>query len=111
MNDQLGGNGAVNSTGNAARSAGPSASYAGRIKARIKPNIVFPDSLDGNPSAEVEVRVAADGSIIGRRLLKSSGSREWDDAVLRAIDKTAMLPRDTDGRVEPLMLIEFKPRE
>jgi len=111
MNAQLGGEGAPGSTGTAARDAGPSAGYAGRIKARIKPNIVLTDPVSGNPSAEVEVRVAADGSIIGRRLAKSSGSREWDEAVLRAIDRTGILPRDTDGRVPPVMLIAFKPGE
>lgn len=95
----LAGDGAPNSTGTAAKSAGPSASYAGRIKARILPNIVFPDSVSGNPQATVEVKAGPDGTIIGRRLLKSSGVPAWDEAVLRAIDKTEVLPRDTDGRV------------
>lgn len=111
MNEQLGGTGAANSTGSAARDAGPSAGYAGRIKARIKPNIVLTDDISGNPVAEVEVRVAPDGTIIGRRIVKSSGVKAWDDTVLRAIDRTAMLPRDTNGRVEPTMIISFKPFE
>ena len=42
--------------GNAARTSGPSASYAGRIKARIKPNIVLTATLAGNPAATVEVQ-------------------------------------------------------
>ncbi|MEP6739404.1 MAG: cell envelope integrity protein TolA [Caldimonas sp.] len=99
------------STGNAARTAGPSAGYAGRIKARIKPNIVLTTSVAGNPLATVEVRLAPDGTIVGRKLVKSSGSPVWDETVLRAIDKTEVLPRDTDGRVPPLMQIEFKPFE
>ena len=107
----LAGDGAPNSTGTAAKSAGPSASYAGRIKARILPNIVFPDSVSGNPQATVEVKVAPDGTIIGRRLLKSSGVPAWDEAVLRAIDRTATLPRDTDGRVPPSLEISFRPRD
>ncbi|GAA0756490.1 cell envelope integrity protein TolA [Ideonella azotifigens] len=111
MNAQLGGTGAENSTGTAARSAGPSANYAGRIKAYIKPNIVLTDPVPGNPTAEVEVRVAPDGSIIGRKLSKSSGSAAWDEAVIRAIDRTAKLPRDTDGTVPSAMTISFKPSE
>jgi colicin import membrane protein len=103
--------GAPDSSGTAAQSAGPSASYAGRIKARIKPNIVFTEELAGNPLASVELRVAPDGTITARRLVTSSGSPTWDDAVLRAIDKTAVLPRDTDGRVPALMVIDFKPRD
>ncbi len=103
--------GAANSTGTAARNSGPSATYAGRIKARIKPNIVFSDSISGNPLATVEVRVAPDGAIVSRRLVHSSGVRAWDDAVLRAIDKTETLPRDIDGSVPPRLQIEFKPND
>jgi len=108
---EAGGTGAPSSTGTAAREAGPSASYAGRIIARIKPNIVLTDEIPGNPTASVEVRAGPDGTIIGRRLVKSSGQKAWDDAVLRAIDRTEILPRDTDGRVPGTMVIEFRPRE
>jgi colicin import membrane protein len=97
--------------GTAARTAGPSASYAGRIVARVKPNIVLTDDVPGNPLAVVEVRCAPDGTIIGRRLLQSSGNKEWDNAVLRAIDRTEVLPRDTDGRVPSPMNLEFRPRD
>jgi colicin import membrane protein len=106
-----GATGEPGSTGTASRTAGPSASYAGRIKARILPNIVFSDTITGNPQATVEVKAAPDGTIIGRRLLKSSGVPAWDEAVLRAIDKTEILPRDTDGRVPPALEISFRPHE
>jgi colicin import membrane protein len=98
-------------TGTAARTSGPSASYAGRIKARIKPNIVLTGNVSGNPTASVEVRCAPDGTIVGRRILKSSGSPVWDETVLRAIDKTEVLPKDTDGRVPASMTIDFRPLE
>ena len=107
----LAGKGAPNAPGDAERSSGPSSSYAGRIAARIKPNIVFTDVTSGNPAALVEIRVAPDGTIVGKRLLESSGVRSWDDAVLRAIDKTEVLPRDTDGRVVPRFQIRFRPRD
>ena len=98
-------------TGNAARTAGPSSGYAGRIKARIKPNIVLASSLDGNPAATVEVRVAPDGTIVGRKIVKSSGSTVWDETVLRAIDKTEVLPKDVDGTIPPTFEITFRPRD
>ncbi len=99
------------STGTALKSAGPSASYAGRIIARIKPNIVYTDDIVGNPVAEVEVRTSPDGTIVGRKILKSSGVKAWDDAVIKAIDKTEVLPRDTDGRGPPALVISFRPRD
>ena len=46
-----------------------------------------------------------------RKLIKSSGVKSWDEAVLRAIDKTEVLPRDVDGRVVPEFLIAFRPRD
>ncbi|AGX87475.1 energy transducer TonB [Candidatus Symbiobacter mobilis] len=98
-------------TGTAAHSAAPSAGYAGRIRARIRPNIVFTEDVAGNPTAEVEVRAAPDGRILGRRLVQPSGVASWDDAVLKAIDKTDSLPRDTDGRVPTPLVIVFSLRD
>ncbi|MCW7539160.1 cell envelope integrity protein TolA [Aquabacterium sp. A7-Y] len=94
-----------------AAAGSPSASYAGKIIARVRPNIVFSDVVAGNPSAEVEVRAAPDGTILGSRLIKSSGSDEWDQAVLRAVDKTQTLPRDENGRVPSPMILRFRPRD
>jgi colicin import membrane protein len=111
MQGQANATGDADSTGTAARTSGPSANYAGRIKARIKPNIVFSDSVGGNPLATVEVHCSSDGTIVSRKLVRSSGNAAWDDAVLRAIDKTETLPRDVDGRVPSVMQIDFKPRD
>ena len=95
-------------TGIAARSAAPSATYAGKVNARVRQYIVFPGSVANDAVAEVEVNSAPGGSIISRRLIKSSGNKEWDEAVLRAIDKTSSLPPDTDGRVPARLIIAFK---
>ena len=111
MQGMAGATGGETSTGTAMQSSGPSASYAGRIIARILPNIIMTDAIDGDPKATVEVKVAPDGRIIGRRLLRSSGVTAWDDAVLRAIDRTDMLPRDVDGRVPPVMELTFNPKQ
>lgn len=106
-----GATGGESASGTAQRSAGPSAGYAGRIRARIKPNIVFTDDVAGNPTAEVEVRAAPDGTIVSRRLIKPSGIKAWDDSVIKAIDKTEVLPRDVDGRVPPTLVISFRPKD
>lgn len=111
MTALAGATGAPTSTGSALQSSGPSASYAGRIRARIKPNIVFADEIIGNPTAEVEVRTAPEGTIISRKLLKTSGDKAWDEAVLKAIDKTEVLPRDVDGRIPSPLVISFRPKD
>jgi colicin import membrane protein len=109
MMGQAGATGAPGSTGTALKDAAPSASYAGKLIARIKPNILLTETVSGNPSADVEVRSSPTGSILSRRLVKSSGNSDWDQAVLRAIDRTAELPRDVDGRVPPVLVITFTP--
>jgi colicin import membrane protein len=111
MKGLAGATGAPTATGTALRSSGPSASYAGRVAARVKPNIVFTEDIAGNPRAEIEVRTAPDGTIVGQRILKSSGVKGWDDAVLKAVIKTEVLPRDTDGRVPSPLIIDFRPKD
>jgi colicin import membrane protein len=111
MQGMAGASGDEKAKGTALKSSGPSASYAGRIRARIKPNITFTEDVAGNPKAEVEVRTSPDGTILSRKLLSSSGNKAWDEAVLKAIDKTATLPRDEDGRVPPVLEISFRHKD
>ncbi len=108
-----GATGPSTSTGSALQSAAPSASYAGKVEAKIRPNITFADVdlVQGNPAAEVDIRIAPDGTIVGTpKLVKSSGNKAWDTAVLRAIEKTETLPRDTDGRVPSAMTLVLRPK-
>jgi colicin import membrane protein len=111
MQGMIGATGAPDSTGTAQRSSGPSAGYQGKLRAAIYPNITLLDSVLGNPEALVEVRTSPDGAILSRRLVKSSGNRIWDEAVLNAIDRTRTLPKDVDGRVPTPIEILFRPRE
>lgn len=80
-----------------------STGYASRIKSRIEPNIM---GQNAGP-VSVEIRSMPDGTIISRKLVRPSGSAEWDNAVLKGIDKTDVLPRDTDGRVPQTITITF----
>lgn len=106
-----GATGGANASGSALQSSAPSAGYGGKVVAKVKPNIVFPDDFEGNPKAEIEIRLSPDGTIVSSKLVKPSGNKAWDDAVLKAIDKTQTMPRDTDGRVPSSMIIGFKPRD
>jgi colicin import membrane protein len=107
----MAGTGAPSSSGNAAQASGPSAGWGARVQARVRPNIVFADTVEGNPKAEVEVRTSPDGTIVAKRLVRSSGVKAWDEAVLRALDKTEALPRDVDGRVPSPVIIAFRPHD
>ncbi len=103
--------GTPGSTGTAAQNAAPSAGWVGRVKGKVRPLIIYADDGGANPMAEVQVALAPDGRIMGSKVLKASGDPEWDRAVLRAIEKAETLPRDVDGRVPPVLILTFSPRE
>ena len=111
MQGLAGATGGETATGKDKETRGPSGGYGGKVAAKVKPNIVFPDQVDGNPRAEVEVRAAPDGTIVGTRITHSSGNKAWDDAVIRALQRTETLPRDVDGRVPPSFVIVFRPKD
>lgn len=89
----------------------PSSSYAGKLRAAIRPHIVYFDNPAGNPQAEVEVLASPTGTILSAKLLKSSGNTEWDNAVLRAVEKAQTLPKDENGRVWSPIVITFRPKD
>ncbi|MDH6166187.1 colicin import membrane protein [Variovorax boronicumulans] len=112
MQGLAGASGADDSKGTALRSSGPSSGYAGRIAAAVRPNITFPDAdtVNGNPAAEFEVNLAPDGTIVGVKLTRSSGLPSWDEAAERGLRKTDKLPRDTDGRIFPSLIVSLRPK-
>jgi colicin import membrane protein len=112
MQGLAGASGADDAKGTAQRTSGPSSGYAGRIAAAVRPNITFPDAdtVNGNPAAEFEVSLAPDGTIVGVKLSKSSGLPGWDEAAERGLRKTDKLPRDTDGRIFPSLIVSLRPK-
>lgn len=88
------------------------AGYADKVRKKILPLIIFnPSLIAGNPSTEVAVELAPDGTIISRKVLKSSGDAGWDRAVLKAIDDAQTLPKDDDGNVPKQVRLNFKPKD
>jgi len=108
-----GATGSAASQGSAQKSSGPSASYSGRLAALFKKNINFssPETLSGNPKATVEVRVSASGLILSSRLISSSGVPAWDNAVLRAVEKTERIPADENGNYVSVFPVNFGPKD
>jgi colicin import membrane protein len=111
MMGEAGATGDANAKGSAQKSSGPSASYGGKVRAAVKPNVVFTDDIAGNPKAEIEVRTTLDGTIISQRLVKSSGNKAWDDAAIKGVIRTGTLPRDVDGRVPTPMTLIMSPKD
>ena len=71
--------------------------YVGKIRARIRSNIILPPDIKGNPEAIFEVVQFPSGEILSVHLKKSSGHAAYDAAVERAIHKSSPLPKPENG--------------
>ena len=90
---------------------GTSRTYSAIARAAVIPNVVFTEDFEGNPLAKVEVRLQSDGTIISSRVVQPSGNKNWDNAVLNAVIRTRVMPKDVDGTLpDTILILEFKPR-
>ena len=69
------------------------ADYLGRIRGKIRGNIVVPPEIKGNPEAVFDVTQLPSGEIVTVRLKRSSGHAALDAAIERAILKSNPLPK------------------
>jgi colicin import membrane protein len=117
MKRMAGGVTGTGGTGDAEKSQGgrADAGYGQRIAVRIKSHTVFnvPDGLADNPPVEYAIDLLPDGSLRGvPRKLKSSNIPGFDEAVLRAIDKSQPFPRDEKtGNVPSRITVSHRPKD
>jgi colicin import membrane protein len=89
-------------------------SYAGKIAAKIKSNMAYvgPDMAASNPTVDFSIDLFPDGSLRGPpRKTKSSGVVAFDDAVERAIIKSAPYPADKSGNVPATIPLTYRLKE
>ncbi len=108
---QAGASGGPEARGSAQQSSGPSSGYGSKVAARIRPNIRYTEEFPRSLRTEIEVRALSDGTITSRRVVDGSGNAAWDDAALKAIDRTGSLPRDVDGRVPSPIIVVVRPTD
>lgn len=86
------------------------ANYAGKIRTKVKGNIILPLSVDGNPEAVFEVKQLPTGEILSVRLMRSSGHGALDAAIERAILKSSPLPKPDDPSLfQRVLEIRYRP--
>ena len=85
--------------------------YAEKIRAKVKSNLLVPDgTLPGDINAVVRVLLGPDGAVLRTTLQKSSGVKTYDDAVLKAIERSSPLPLEKPGQVgSRTIVLRFKP--
>ena len=86
------------------------ADYLGRIRGKIRGNIVLPPEIKGNPEAVFEVTQLPSGEVISVKVKKSSGNPALDAAVERAILKSSPLPKPEQSDLfDRLLHIPYRP--
>lgn len=95
----------------AALAARAEAAYIGKLKGKIKSNIVLPPDIPGNPEAIFDVVQLPTGEVLlPVKLRKSSGHKAYDEAVERAIIKSSPLPKpDRSEQFQRSLEIKFRP--
>ena len=84
--------------------------YVGRIRGKIRGNIVVPPEVKGNPEAVFDVTQLPSGEIVTVRLKRSSGNAALDTAIERAILKSNPLPKPAQADLfERSLELRFKP--
>ena len=78
--------------------------YQEKIKASVMSNVS--EQPNAGP-VTVKITSRPDGIILAKKLIRSSGDPDWDNAILQAIDKTEKLPTDIDGRTPTTMVVKF----
>lgn len=107
---------AYQSGGSEHATAGPgsggsaSSSYADRVRRRVQPNIVFAGDTSLDISTLVAVDCAPDGHVLNARIVRPSGNPGWDDAAIRAVQRSDPMPLDDNGTAPAHFTITFRPR-
>ena len=89
--------------------------YRDQISAKVRGNTRLPDNLKGNPQVRCLVKLLPTGEVLSVRVTQSSGNSAYDDAVVRAIEKSSPLPlpsdRDARAAFVPELSFVHRPKE
>lgn len=90
------------------------AQYIDAVRNRIRPYVMVPDGISGNPEAVVEVEILPTLEIRSSRLLRSSGNSGYDQAVLAALREARRfppLPKGAEFTDFRRITLKFRPKE
>jgi colicin import membrane protein len=90
-----------------AETAGTVGQYRDMISAKVRSNTRVPDNLKGNPEVRCLVKVLPTGEVQSVRVTQSSGNVAYDEAVVRAIEKSSPLPLPSDRQARAAFVPEL----
>jgi colicin import membrane protein len=74
----------------------------------VRPNISWGGETDGLETV-ISVRCSPTGTLLSAAVTRSSGNAAWDDAALRAVQRSDPMPRDIDGKTPASFKITMRP--
>ncbi|PQV52383.1 cell envelope integrity protein TolA [Paraburkholderia sp. BL21I4N1] len=102
--DGLGKSGTGTGSGGTATSPG----YSDKVRRAVRPHISWGGETAGLETV-VSVRCSPTGTLLDATIQRSSGNSAWDDAALRAVQRTDPMPQDINGKTPTSFLITLKP--
>jgi colicin import membrane protein len=77
------------------------ASFEDAIRIKIRGSTDVPLTVPSGVTLQVRISVLPDGSVVGVRVVNSSGNRAYDEAVLKGIERAQPLPLPNDPELKP----------
>ncbi|MDC7689507.1 cell envelope integrity protein TolA [Vogesella indigofera] len=110
---QRGGQGGV-AGGSSHGVADAKALYAQTLSNRVRPYVVIPDALKGNPEVVLQIEILPSLEVRQIRLLRSSGNPQYDEAVQAAVREMRRFPPLPKGAAFAdyrRVTMSFRPKE
>ncbi|MDR6407688.1 cell envelope integrity protein TolA [Paraburkholderia terricola] len=103
------GNGLAKSgTGSGSGGTAASPGYADKVRRVVRPNITWGGETEGLETV-ISVRCSPTGTLLSATISRSSGNPAWDDAALRAVQRSDPMPQDIDGKTPGSFKITLRP--
>ncbi|WP_341313153.1 cell envelope integrity protein TolA [Paraburkholderia sp. IMGN_8] len=103
------GNGLAKSgTGSGSGGTATSPGYADKVRRAVRPNISWGGETEGLETV-ISVRCSPTGTLLSATISHSSGNPAWDDAALRAVQRSDPMPQDIDGKTPASFKITLRP--
>ncbi|MFM0213118.1 cell envelope integrity protein TolA [Paraburkholderia sediminicola] len=103
------GNGLAKSgTGSGSGGTSTSPGYADKVRRVVRPNISWGGETEGLETV-ISVRCSPTGTLLDAQISRSSGNPAWDDAALRAVQRSNPMPQDIDGKTPTSFKITLRP--
>ncbi|CAH2931269.1 MAG: TolA protein [uncultured Paraburkholderia sp.] len=95
-------------TGSGSGGTAASPGYADKVCRVVRPNISWGGETEGLETV-IAVRCSSTGTLLSATIAHSSGNSAWDDAALRAVQRSDPMPQDIDGKTPASFRITLRP--